>query len=172
MKNKIKVIALIGKSGAGKDYLLHELLNTGNYHEIISCTTRPPREGEENGKNYYFIDFEEFSNIVSRGEMLENTCFNGWFYGTPLSSLSEEKTNVGVFNPEGIRKLLKIPYIDVDVRYVVASDKTRLIRQLNREKNPNIAEIIRRYHTDEKDFENLDFPYTPYWNEPLDNYDQ
>jgi hypothetical protein len=46
------------------------------------------------------------------------------------------------------------------VFYIVTSDKTRLLRQLNRELCPNVDEIIRRYSTDKKDFENLNFSYT------------
>ena len=57
MQTKIKVIAICGKSAAGKDTLLQEILklNRPDVHEIISCTTRPPREGEAHGKNYYFL---------------------------------------------------------------------------------------------------------------------
>lgn len=163
--SKIKIIALMGKAGAGKDYLLQELLKTNNYNEIISCTTRSPREGEINGKNYYFITEEEFFNNIKNNEMLEYACFNGWFYGTLFSSLSTEKTNIGVFNPSGIRRLLENKNLQVEVHYVRACDKTRLLRQLNREENPDIAEIIRRWQTDEKDFSNLDFNYIEHWND-------
>ena len=165
MKNKIKIIALIGKAGAGKDYLLQELLKTNDYHEIVSCTTRLPREGEVDGKNYYFMKEGEFFNSVKNNEMLEFTCFNGWFYGTPLKGLSQDKVNIGVFSPDGVRHLLKNKNLQIDVRYVRALDKTRLLRQLNREENPDVKEIIRRWQTDEKDFSNLDFQYIEHWND-------
>ena len=60
--NKYKVVAICGKSAAGKDTFLQEILklNKGSFHEIVSCTTRPPREGEVHGKNYYFISEEQF----------------------------------------------------------------------------------------------------------------
>lgn len=163
--SKIKIIALMGKAGAGKDYLLQELLKTNNYNEIISCTTRSPRENEVDGKNYYFMKEEEFFKSVKNNEMLEFACFNGWFYGTPLKSLSQDKINIGVFNPDGIRQLLKNTNLQVDVHYVRALDKTRLLRQLNREEDPDVNEIIRRWQTDEKDFYNLDFPYIEHWND-------
>lgn len=153
--NKYKVIAICGKSAAGKDTLLKEImkLENTNLHEIVSCTTRPPREGEVNGKNYYFFSVEEFLNKVNNNEMLEHTQFREWYYGTSLDSLQLNSINVGVFNVDGIERLYENSNIELYVIKVVASDKTRLLRSLNREKNPDVHEIIRRYTTDEKDFE-------------------
>lgn len=155
MKNKIKVIAICGKSAAGKDTLLQEILklNRPDIHEIISCTTRPPREGEVHGKNYYFLSNQEFADKIENGEMLEATVFRDWCYGTSLDSLRSDAINVGVFNVDGIDILYDNPNIDLYVIEVQASAKTRLIRSLNREKNPDVDEIIRRYLADEKDFE-------------------
>ena len=161
--NKIKIIALMGKAGAGKDYLLQELIkgNKNEYNEIISCTTRPPREGEVNGKNYYFLTEEEFK----QQNMIESTEFRGWHYGTSIESLDKEKVNVGVFNPAGVRSLIANSSVIVKPYWVQAEDKTRLLRQLNREENPDVQEIIRRWQTDEEDFANIDFPFTIYWND-------
>ena len=164
--NKIKIIALIGEAGSGKDYLLHRAIaHYPDYHEIISTTTRPPREGEVEGKNYYFVDYDTFYELMDNGDMLECTNFNNWWYGTSLNSLDKDKINIGVFNPEGIRSMLARDDIDLRVFYVSASPKTRLLRQLNREEHPNVAEIIRRYGTDVEDFKNRDFPCTVVGNE-------
>ena len=54
--NKITVIALFGPAGSGKDYLLHEIMDeVDGLNEIVSCTTRPKREGEVEGVNYYYL---------------------------------------------------------------------------------------------------------------------
>ena len=153
--NKIKVIAICGKSAAGKDTLLQEILklNRPDIHEIISCTTRPPREGEVHGKNYYFLSNQDFADKIENGEMLEATVFRDWCYGTSLDSLRPDAINVGVFNIDGIDILYDNPNIDLYVIEVKASAKTRLIRSLNREENPDVDEIVRRYLADEKDFE-------------------
>lgn len=152
-----KIIALIGEAGVGKDTLMQEILKSfpNCFNEIISCTTRPPREGEINGKNYYFLTEEEFNNSI----MFESTCFNNWYYGTPESSLSQDKINIGVFNIQGIYQLRKSPEVSLLVYRLKCKDKTRLIRQLNREENPNVNEIIRRYGKDKEDFhiDNLQF---------------
>ena len=55
---KIKVVALFGKAGSGKDTILKEVAATGGLHEIVSCTTRPMREGEADGVNYHFLTSE------------------------------------------------------------------------------------------------------------------
>ena len=156
--NKVKVIALFGKAGSGKDTILRALVNKfpDRYNEIVSCTTRPPREGEQEGINYYFLTVDQFTEKVLNGDMLEATEFNNWHYGTALSSLSTDKINVGVFNPEGIRCLMEDNFVDLTIYYVQTSNKERLIRQLNREENPDIQEIIRRFSTDEQDFKDLE----------------
>lgn len=135
MNKKYKLIALIGKAGSGKDTIMKEILKWFGpcFHEIISCTTRTPRDYEIEGVNYHFLTLEDFTKKVANGEMLESTEFNGWFYGTSLDALSEDDINIGVFNPAGIRSIIKNPNIDMRVFYIIANDKTRLLRQLNRE---------------------------------------
>jgi guanylate kinase len=160
---KYKILAIMGKSGAGKDTLLKALLQTPKFQNIavpiISCTTRPIRENEQNGVDYHFISVEEFTDLILNGQMLEATEFNNWHYGTALSNLSQEKLNIGVFNPEGVGLLRDNPEVNLSLIYIEANDKDRLLRQLNREKHPDVHEIIRRYSTDEFDFreEEIDF---------------
>ena len=161
-----KIIALIGKAGSGKDTMMHRVLERNpNLHEIVSCTTRPRREGEVEGVNYFYLTPEQFGDKVLHDEMLEATCFNDWFYGTSYESLRSDVTNIGVFNPAGIESLLGRKDVVVHVFYVTASPKNRLLRQLNREKDPDVDEIIRRYKADEIDFADLDFEYDVLHNE-------
>lgn len=168
----MKIVALMGKAGSGKDTILHNIIRLypNDFNEIISCTTRPPREGEQDGVNYNFLTVEQFTQKVLDGDMLEATEFNGWHYGTALSCLSKEKINIGVFNPAGVYCLMEDPNIDLSVYYIKAKDKTRLLRQLNREEDPNISEIIRRYSADKEDFKDIsDIPYRKFLNETLDD---
>ena len=153
------IIALIGEAGTGKDTLMQRILaaRPGEFNEIISCTTRPPREGEVDGVNYFFIDQEEFAYKVLNYEMLEATNFNDWFYGTSYDTLRSDVLNIGVFNPDGIRAIEGRNDIDLKIFRIICSDKTRLLRQLNREENPDVHEIIRRFTADEEDFACLDF---------------
>lgn len=149
METNYTIVALIGKAGAGKDFLLQEILKAKpEYHEIISHTTRPPREGEVNGKNYYFVTEEEFAALP----MLEEVSFRDWHYGTSLSAFDPAAINIGVFNPEGLRKLSQYEGLTVYPFYVYADTRTRLIRQLTREQLPDIDEVYRRYNADNADF--------------------
>ena len=156
--NKYKVIAICGKSAAGKDTMLQSMLETmgDNAHEVISHTTRPPREGEVDGKNYYFISRTDFAHKGMRGEMLETAMYRDWHYGTAIDALDKSKINIGVFNRKGIESLLrKDDILDVYVVYMLASDKQRLLRSLNRETDPDVKEIVRRYLADEEEWQDF-----------------
>ena len=163
-----KIIAIIGEAGRGKDTIMKRVLEAAPHlHEIVSCTTRPPRDGEIDGVNYHFMSPECFGDKLLHGEMLEASCFNNWFYGTGYESLRSDCVNIGVFNPEGVESLLANKGVDVDVYYLRVSDKNRLLRQLNRESDPDVNEIIRRFKADMFDFENIDFEHTELQNNTL-----
>jgi guanylate kinase len=153
MKKMYKVIALVGEAGAGKDSLMQAILELRpSLHEIVSCTTRPKREGEAHGVNYFYYTPEKFGEMVLRDEMLECTVFNDWFYGTSYDSVRSDCVNIGVFNPAGVEALEARGDVELYVVWVTASKKTRLLRQLNREEDPDVDEIIRRYRADQLDF--------------------
>lgn len=170
---KYKIIALMGEAGSGKDALLKGALTLapeGLLHEIVSCTTRPIRENEKEGINYFFLTRREFETWANEGNLIEYTEFNNWYYGTPYSSLAENKINIGVFNPAGIKRLMENEDIDLTVFYVHTTPKIRLMRQLNREAYPDVKEIVRRFEADEKDFQNLNFEHTEIQNSLFSDY--
>ena len=160
VNNKYKIVALFGPAGSGKDYIQKQVTKTIwgklNLHEIISCTTRPPRENEIDGVHYHFKTSQsEFFSVP----LIECTCFRKWWYGTSLDNLVKNKINIGVFNINGIEKILKNEKIDCLPIYIKVFPKIRLLRQLQREINPDCDEIVRRYLTDKKDFLNIPFEY-------------
>lgn len=165
---KIKILALFGKSASGKDTIQKWI--TANFpnltNKIISCTTRPPRSGEQDGVDYFFLSDEEFAKKVLDGSMLEATSFREWFYGTALDQLDPDKINIGVFNITGVECILNDSRLDVVPVWIHASDRTRLRRSLDREDNPDCKEICRRFLADEKDFDEMDdFDYFGWINE-------
>lgn len=170
--NKL-IVALVGKAGSGKDALAKALAKYPGINNIISCTTRPIREGEQDGVAYHFLTVDEFAQKVINGDMLEATCFNGWHYGTMKSSL-KEGINVGVFNPEGYDCLAEMPIPGVKVLgYLLeCEDKTRMLRQLNREEDPDVHEIVRRFSTDEDDFMDISEDLVVLWNEDWDDWER
>ena len=123
-----------------------------NSNKIIITSTRPIREHEENNKDYHFVDIDTFTTKMLTGELIEATTFRNWYYGTSIDDLDKDKINIGVYNPEAVEILVESSNLDIFLVYVTASDKTRLLRQLNREEKPDCDEIVRRYTADQNDF--------------------
>ncbi len=84
MSKKGLVLVLSGFSGVGKGTVVKELLSRhSNYALSISVTTRSPREGEEHGREYFFITEEEFAALEKEGKLMEWAGYVGHHYGTP-----------------------------------------------------------------------------------------
>lgn len=160
-KNKYQLLVLYGKSGAGKDTILNATIdaNPEIFHRVVSFTTRPPRDGEVNGKDYYFLTTEEMlDEALISNNLLEISKFNHWYYGITMSSLSKDKINLAVLNPEGIKNLQEkhSDKLDIYLIEVMASDQVRLLRSLEREKPaPNCHEICRRFLADEQMWQDI-----------------
>lgn len=108
--NKGLLIVLTGPSGVGKGTVVSRLLSEyGNVVLSVSATTRSPRSGEENGREYYFVTTEEFSEMIENGGVLEYTEYCGNFYGTPKervnSLLSAGKDVILEIELEGARNI-------------------------------------------------------------------
>lgn len=85
MKNRQGLlIVLSGPSGAGKDTVLGKLLEKRDDINLsVSYTTRLPRSGEVDGKDYHFVTAKDFKKIIDDGQMLEYACYCDNYYGTP-----------------------------------------------------------------------------------------
>lgn len=83
MKSKGKLFVITAPSGAGKTSLINALLEEDPALKLsISYTTRPPRRGEKNGREYHFVDEPTFLAMRGRGEFLESAEVHGNRYGT------------------------------------------------------------------------------------------
>jgi guanylate kinase len=85
------LIVFSGPSGAGKGTVLRRfLLEDKRCVLSVSATTRQPRDGEIDGRDYHFITREKFGELVARGEMLEYATYNGNLYGTPKKAVENQ----------------------------------------------------------------------------------
>lgn len=159
-----KIFCVMGKSATGKDTVYQNLLveNSLNLKRIIPYTTRPIREGEENGREYYFCTEEDVQKYEKEGRIVElrayNTVYGIWKYFTLNDgNIQLEKENyllIGTLEAYtkirdyfGEEKVVPI-YIEVE-------DGERLLRAITREKQqdvPKYEEMCRRFLADAKDF--------------------
>ncbi|BAZ01796.1 guanylate kinase [Tolypothrix tenuis PCC 7101] len=105
-----RLIVLTGPSGVGKGTLMRVLLQRHpELYYSVSMTTRSPRSGEINGKNYYFVSRSKFEQLVAQGEFLEWAEFAGNYYGTPrevvLNQVNSGKLVVLEIELEGARQI-------------------------------------------------------------------
>ncbi len=85
------VLAVIsGFSGAGKGTIMKELIQQYPYFLSISATTRKPRAGEADGREYFFHTKEEFEHMIKKGELIEWAEYVGNYYGTPKQAVEQQ----------------------------------------------------------------------------------
>ncbi len=96
MKRKGIIIVVSGFSGAGKGTLMKELIKKHEGYALsISATTRAPRPGEENGREYFFVSNEEFENLIWENGLIEHAGYVNHYYGTPRKFV-EDKLEQGI----------------------------------------------------------------------------
>jgi len=142
-------VILIGKAAAGKDHM-RKVLEGRGFTYGTSYTTRPPRKGEIDGQDYYFISEKDFKNFANNNYWYEYVEFNGWYYGTSYEQF-KKTCNLFVMTPHGVnainpidRKKCTIIYLDIPLE----------IRRKRLEERGDLNDKIeRRIKADEKDFE-------------------
>ncbi len=153
--NKIRLLAVIGKSATGKDTLIHKLrkiLPEDKYNIVIKTTTRPRRVGEFEDLDYHFLSDKEFKDVRSADGIVVSSQFNSWHYGIQMADIDKNKINIVEMNPTEYETLKNSKTFSTKVIYLLGSKKLRLQRAINRAREEDIDEVIRRYHADEEDF--------------------
>lgn len=159
-----KIVYLMGKSSTGKDTLFKRLLQDEKLglKTIVTYTTRPVRDGETNGVEYFFTDEEGFLGWKGKGKVLEDrayhTCHGLWRYFTvDDGQLSETNGDCAMIGTLEAYSRLK-DYFGADRMLPVMielDDGIRLQRALNRElaqEQPKYEELCRRFLADSEDF--------------------
>lgn len=151
---------IMGKSSSGKDTIYKRLTDELHLKPVVIYTTRPMREDEQDGREYFFVDRERFQKMLSDGEIIEkrvyNTAHGEWIYFTAYSSIdTSEKNCIGIGTPESFVKLREYFGDAVIPVYIEVEDGIRLARAVERERNevnPKYKELCRRFLADCDDF--------------------
>ena len=157
-----KIFYLMGKSASGKDSIYKRIKEEiPRLKEIVIYTTRPMREGEKNGKEYYFVNRMEFDNLKNSGRVIEyreyQTVHGPWIYFTADDGQFDGEEDVlAIGTLESYMKLKE--YLGKERLvpiYIEVEDGLRLERALQREreqKEPKYKELCRRFLADAEDF--------------------
>ncbi len=88
-----RLIVVSGPSGSGKGTILGEILKSPDYVYSVSATTRQPRQGEIDGKHYFFMQKTEFEERILQNGFIEYAEYNGNYYGTPVDFVNANLKN-------------------------------------------------------------------------------
>lgn len=146
MEKRGILLVVSGFSGAGKGTLMKELLHRyENYALSVSATTRKPREGEEEGREYFFKTREEFEQMIADGDLIEYACYVGNYYGTPKAyveqKLGEGRDVILEIEIQGARKV-KERFPDTVLLFVSPPSAEELKRRLTKRgtESPEVIE--------------------------------
>lgn len=88
-----RLIVVSGPSGSGKGTILGEILKSPDYVYSVSATTRQPRQGEIDGRHYFFMQKTEFEERILQNGFIEYAEYNGNYYGTPVDFVNANLKN-------------------------------------------------------------------------------
>ena len=97
--------------------------------------------------------------LILQDKIIEAAEFNGWIYGTNIDDLKPDCVNIEILSPEAIETISQDDRINIFILGCRCNDKTRLIRQLLREDDPDVNEIIRRFSADKRDFSDFEMTH-------------
>jgi guanylate kinase len=159
-----KVFVITGPSGVGKGTLISKLLEAIPELELsVSATTRTPRPGEEDGRDYNFLSLDEFERRVGEDEFLEYATYSGNRYGTLRSAVDERlaagRSVVLEIEVQGARQIRAAMPEAVQI-FIAPPDPAALRDRLRDRGTDSSEEIERRLRTAEDELEaQVEFPH-------------
>ena len=159
-----KLFLIMGKSASGKDTLYKDIVARfgSELGTVVPYTTRPIREGEQEGVEYHFITESEMKAMDEAGKVIEKRCYQTvygpWYYLTADDGQIDlsRRSSILIVTPAAYGKLRDYFGAEQVVPlYVETEDGLRLARALKRERaqrNPKYEEMCRRFLADAEDF--------------------
>lgn len=134
MKNKGLLLVISGFSGAGKGTVMKEIMKKyDDYALSISATTRLPREGEVDGREYFFKTVEQFKQMINENKLIEYANYVGNYYGTPKeyveNHLEAGKNVILEIEIQGALNIKKL-YPDAVLMFIMPPDAKELENRL------------------------------------------
>ncbi len=158
MKKHVLMV-VSGPSGVGKGTIVKDIIaRRADVVESVSCTTRPPREGEVDGKHYFFLTREEFLRRIEENGFLEYDEHFGNIYGTPRSFVEEtlqEKSMILEIDVEGALRVKK-QYPDCVLVMIVPPSVEELKRRLQGRSSESEEDIAKRLSRMEYEYSKKD----------------
>lgn len=143
------MIVIVGASASGKTEVAKILIKKFNYHKCITTTTRPPRVGEVDGRDYHFLSREEFMKRVENKAFVEVTNYQNNFYGIQKKDI--EKDAIVIVDPNGANELVSKLGNEVFLVLFESNQEIRKSRMLSR--GDRLENVLKRLESDDEVFD-------------------
>lgn len=163
------LFVLLGRSGSGKSTILKKLVDITGFNEIVTYTTRPIREKEQNGVDYHFVTDKEFEDMLYNEQIVAYQYIEDrkWHYGMNVEDIRKLSTNqikedehaIVVATPSGYNELKDIMGKNVIGIYIDVEPDILIKRSLMRENKPDVKEMCRRFLSDDYDFSHISYDF-------------
>lgn len=167
MNNKGLLIVLSGFSGAGKGTVVKRMMELHNEYALsISATTRSPREGEVDGREYFFKSVDEFKQMIEKNELIEYAQYVSNYYGTPKAyvekQLEDGKNVILEIEIQGALKIKEM-FPDTVLMFIIpptAKELENRLRGRGTEDDATIKARLKRAVEESQGVENYDYIIT------------
>jgi guanylate kinase len=154
------LIVISGPSGAGKDTVMQRMKERGlPFHFVVTATTRPMRNNETHGKDYFFVSKEEFARMIDEDELIEHAMVYGDYKGIPKQQVREALATgkdvvmrIDVQGAESVRKLAP----QALMIFIATENEEDLVRRLTTRKTETVDSLALRIATARKELNRVE----------------
>jgi len=154
------LIVISGPSGAGKDTVMQRMQERGlPFHFVVTATTRPKRENEVHGRDYFFVTKEEFAHMIDEDELIEHAIVYGDYKGIPkqqvreaLDSGKDVVLRIDVQGAETVRKMAA----EALMIFITTESEAELVQRLETRKTETADSLALRIATARKELNRVE----------------